>query len=255
MQCSSCRVLLRSPDLSQGRQPVTMNPDELHSASRIVHFTDRRSPHEMRCALERDHMTGFEPVMQEGRLEFHGVSKCNGLPCTFRLVFEAAGWATNEYTLHLQISWAHLPPEHHDYYRKTSVSWFDLWCRDLKPHAPLPAEPPTGTYQARVEQALDAESHLTDISAIQQAILTALRSGASFSTAHKEGGTNIGHAQGRFFRRDYGESNAQETFAADASFLAFLRKFFDWETSRNVAPAKVSDETAWRLILRLLHPA
>ena len=47
----------------------------------------------------------------------------------------------------------------------------------------------------------------------------------------------------------------QSSFSApaEAEFLEALRKFYDWETSRNVYPEKVSDFVAWKLILRLLR--
>jgi len=40
---------------------------------------------------------------------------------------------------------------------------------------------------------------------------------------------------------------------ADAEFLEALRRFYDWETSVNVYPEKVTDLVAWKLILRLLR--
>lgn len=223
-----------------------------HSASWTVSFTDVRPPCEMRGALEREHMAPFEAVMKDSRLEYHGASKCNTLPCTFRLVFDAAGEQTNDYTLHIQMSWAHLPVAAHDSYRRSSASWLALWCRDLTIRPPRSPEPPNAGYQARVEDALKEEIQIADIPAIQRTILSALKNGATFSTSHKEGGTNIGYSNGRFYRRDYGEWTSNETFTDEAAFLTFLRKFYDWETSRSIAPAKVTDEIAWRLILRLL---
>jgi hypothetical protein len=43
------------------------------------------------------------------------------------------------------------------------------------------------------------------------------------------------------------------TYATEAEFLDALRKFYDWETSKNVYPEKVSDLVAWKLILRLMR--
>jgi hypothetical protein len=42
-------------------------------------------------------------------------------------------------------------------------------------------------------------------------------------------------------------------FASESEFLEALRKFYDWETSKNVYPEKVSELVAWRLMLRLLR--
>jgi hypothetical protein len=99
------------------------------------------------------------------------------------------------------------------------------------------------------------QAHLMEVQSIQQEILSRMREGASFSTAHKEGGTTISFSQGRFVRADYGESSRREEFRDPNRFLAFLRQFYDWETSRNTHPNKVADVVAWRLILRLLQPA
>jgi hypothetical protein len=79
-----------------------------------------------------------------------------------------------------------------------------------------------------------------------------MRQGATFSTAHKEGGTVISFRGGRFISADYGESEAVKTFGDEASFLVFLRQFYDWDTSSNVYPNKVSEFDAWKLMLRLL---
>ena len=42
-------------------------------------------------------------------------------------------------------------------------------------------------------------------------------------------------------------------FSSESEFLEVLRKFYDWETSKNVYPEKVSDFVAWKLMLRLLR--
>ncbi|MEI9863519.1 MAG: hypothetical protein WDN00_02985 [Limisphaerales bacterium] len=80
-----------------------------------------------------------------------------------------------------------------------------------------------------------------------------MKQGASFATAHKEGGTNIRWLNGIFVRADYGESEDRKEFYSESDFLTALRKFYDWETSTNVYPDKVSDFEAWKLILRLLR--
>ncbi|MBL7983413.1 MAG: hypothetical protein JNM91_00375, partial [Flavobacteriales bacterium] len=42
-------------------------------------------------------------------------------------------------------------------------------------------------------------------------------------------------------------------YASEAEFLDMLRKYYDWETSKNMYPEKVSELVAWRLMLRLLR--
>ena len=43
-------------------------------------------------------------------------------------------------------------------------------------------------------------------------------------------------------------------FPSELEFLEALRKFYDFETSRNVHPEKVAELMAWKLMLRLLRP-
>ncbi len=54
-------------------------------------------------------------------------------------------------------------------------------------------------------------------------------------------------------RSDYGDYPDHITYATEADFLDAVRKFYDWETSKNVYPEKVSDLVAWKLMLRLLR--
>ena len=80
-----------------------------------------------------------------------------------------------------------------------------------------------------------------------------MKAGGRFSTSHKEGGTNISWNGEQFVRSDHGDHPDHRTFASEAEFLQGLRMFYDWETSANVYPEKVSDLVAWKLILRLLR--
>ncbi len=93
------------------------------------------------------------------------------------------------------------------------------------------------------------------ILALQRSIVTAMRSGASFATAHKEGGTRIAWTGRHFLREDYGDFPDRITYADEAEFMTSLRRFFDWEVSRDVWPAKPSEIEAWQGILKLLRRA
>jgi hypothetical protein len=42
-------------------------------------------------------------------------------------------------------------------------------------------------------------------------------------------------------------------YPSEPEFLEALRNYYDWETSKNVYPQKVSDLVAWKLMLRLLR--
>ncbi|TLD70678.1 hypothetical protein FEM03_10205 [Phragmitibacter flavus] len=195
----------------------------------------------------------FKANLHKGHLTFHAAGKHNGLPCTFQLDYQAARSSTNDYTLFMQLSWSQMKPDTHEYFEKSSASWFDLWSRDLTPLPSAKNESLPTRYSELATEALNAETQLDNIPFIQQQILDALRHGATYTTSHKEGGTHIGYRNCHFYRQDYGESNASETFTDEPTFLVFLRRFYDWETSKTLYPDKASDQIAWRLILQLLH--
>lgn len=224
------------------------------SAKRLLHLRDHRPPHEVQFALERDLMTLLAASMKNDRLILTAKAKVVGAVYDFKLRFEAAMPLTNCYSMQVETSWADAAATHHDYYRQTAESWFSHWTRDL-----VPAEPPAADagapelYQAICLASLNAEAHLDTVPALQQTIVAAMKHGARFTTSHKEGGTNISWNGDHFVRSDYGDYPDHRTFASEAEFLQALRKFYDWETSRNVYPEKVSDFVAWKLILRLLR--
>lgn len=92
----------------------------------------------------------------------------------------------------------------------------------------------------------------SESAAIQQEILTALRAGAEFRTAHKEGGTTIRWQRGRFLREDYGDWSERAEYTNEAEFLAFLERFFEWE-SRGFQQVELPDAQRWRNIRQLLQ--
>lgn len=224
------------------------------SAIRLLHFRDHRPPHEVQVALERDLMTLFTASMQNGQLTFTASAKVVGARYDFELCFEAALPHTHCYTLCVATSWADAAATHHDYYRHTADSWFSHWTRGFMPADPPEGEDGTSERYLRIcAAALNAEAHLDSVPALQQTIVAAMKQGARFSTSHKEGGTNITCNGEHFVRSDYGDYPDHITYATEAEFLDALRKFYDWETSKNVYPEKVSELVAWRLILRLLR--
>lgn len=222
--------------------------------SRVIHFRDQRPPQMLQFDLERQLMSLMRAELVDGRLTYSAEVKTMGATYAFRLVFEAVLLRGNAYSLSIEASWGELPESAQEASRKSAAAWMDFWTQAYLPARPV--EPDNGQssrYSKRCAAALAAEAHLDSVPAVQQAILDGLRQGASFATAHKEGGTRIRWTGRHFQRADYGESNQCETFPDDATFLAFLRRFYDWETSRNVYPDKVPDWVAWKLILRLLR--
>lgn len=220
-----------------------------------IHFHDPRPPHEIQFELERELMLLLPPTLEGDALLFRAAGKVNGSPHAFALRFEAALPATNAYTFRAEVSLEGTAPAERERAAKSLASWFGLWTRTFKrAEAPTRDAGSRDRYHALAGQALNSEAHLGTIAAVQQAILAGLRAGGTFSTAHKEGGTVIRHSWGHFQRADYGEWTTSERFVSEATFLAFLRKFYDWQTSQHIYPEKVPEFVAWKLMLRLLEP-
>jgi hypothetical protein len=223
-------------------------------AKRLLHFKDKRPPHEIQFALERELMTLFTVEMIDERLNMQANSVVVGAHYSIQLRFEAALLNTNNYSLRIETSWAHSTATHHDYYRKTSDTWFSLWTRDLIPANPPAADASSPKLYGRLcEEALRAEAHLDSLAAIQEAIVAGLKRGGRFGTAHKEGGTNIFWRDGKFIRCDYGDYPDLKEFTDEAEFLKMLGQFCHWDVMRNAGTEGHSDFDTWKLILRRLQ--
>lgn len=163
------------------------------------------------------------------------------------LTFEAALPASNLYKLELDTGGAA---------ESSAKGWFDFWTRGLEPTAASPGSfsSQTERYGELVRELVSAEANLTSVEAIQREIAAAMKQGATFSTAHKEGGTILAFRFGRYRSSDYGESSDSRSFADEASFFAHLREFYDWEACRSRLPDIVPEFDVWRIILRLMSP-
>ncbi len=227
--------------------------------TRVLHFADRRSPHEVQAALECTLMTLFARTVENGRLCLRATATVIGARYSFELRFVAAlsslSGAVNHYVLRVVAEWGELSSAHRDYYRKTSDSWYHLWTRDLMGASP----PPDGAgsserYGELVSHAMAFESDLDSVAALQRAVVSGLKRGGSYSNSHKEGGTTIWWRVDRFVRSDYGDDPGVETYTNEATFLERLRQFLAWEVGRNHPPGTLSDVDTWRLILRCMRP-
>lgn len=188
-------------------------------------------------------------------LRLTATTKLNGVPYSLGLHFVAAMNDGNRYLLRIEATWVDLPSTHHDYYRKTFESWVAYWTSDFTPSfPPSENEASESLYRDLCEVALQAESHLDSVSAIQEAIIARMKDGERFSTSHKEGGTHLAWRSGRFVRSDCGENPAETTYESEPEFLESLRRFYDSETSDSMGSGKVAELDAWRLILRFLRP-
>ena len=196
----------------------------------------------------------FTPAPGAPQYTLQAAMKYGSQRFSFQLRFEARLANANAYTFTATLTDPSPAPEPLTRLQERLASWVDFWGRDWASADPVtPSDPTDAHYLAMVHAAQTAEAHLVTVHDLQQEILRRMRAGACFRTAHKEGGTTIAWVDGRWVRGDYGDWNTSNEYRDERKFLAFLRKFFDHEVSRNVAPDDVPEETAWRLILRLLE--
>jgi hypothetical protein len=222
--------------------------------ARILHFQDKRPPHEVQFALERELRILFAGALDGGKLCLVAQANVNGARYCFELRFAAALFFTNCYSLRVEVSWAEHATMHHEYFRKSSDSWWGLWIRDLMPANPADAVAGSPErYRELAEASLKAEENLDSVAAIQQAIIVRIKCGGSFGTSHKEGGTNIFWRNGEFVRADYGDYPDLKTYADEADFLNMLWQFCQWDVTRNADKERLCEIDTWKLILRRLH--
>lgn len=236
-------------------QPLGLTTVETTTgATWVLDFRDRRPPHEIQFALERDLMVLFTPAMDYGRLTLRAHAGLVGAAYAFELSFEAALPRRNCYSLRVQTSWDEQPRTNNDYYRKTSESWFRFWTRGFTGAQP-PAEDagPPALYQQLCSEALQAAGNPGTIPGLRQTIIAAMKHGACFATSHKEGDTRLSWRDGTFVRTDSGEYPAHRKFCSEDEFLTSLRQFYDLEIPKHIHPGSASELTAWKLILRLLQ--
>jgi hypothetical protein len=246
-------------EASHAKRPIIESDDSLAlsieesaiGSTRVLHFKDKRPPHEVQFALERSLKTLFTSSMNGGTLCLRAKAKIVGADYDLLLRFEAAlpGW--NFYSLRSDASWGELPSDHADYYRTTSGSWFAHWTSNfVAASRPLTNKGSEERYYQLCEEALNAENHLESVAAIQQTIVAAMKKGARFCDSHKEGGTNIYWYAERFIRSDYGDNPDHQNFTDEIEFLKMLRQFCHWEVTRNSGKEQLSEIDVWRLILR-----
>jgi hypothetical protein len=241
-------------DQTKTNSSVSQLQSTATSAAWLLHFRDTRPPQEILAVMEDNITKVFSTSTKDGRLAYSTQARITGAQYAFDLRFEAALPETNGYSLRTDASWSAMPASSHDYFRKTVGNWIDFWTRGFKHDEPVETSAGSAERYARLcDEALQAEARLGSVPAIQQAIVAGMKRGATFSTAHKEGGTILKWLDGCFICSDYGESSDLKKFADEREFLTFLRQFYDSEVSRAAYPDKVPELDAWKLILRKLN--
>lgn len=224
-------------------------------ARKQIQFRSPRRPHEIQAWLERNIGAVFHPLAGDPPVSFEAAYQWAGLKFQVRLVYEAAFAAEDAYSFHLDCQ-AESMPKDLPALQRSADSWFKLWTREWKPDSGKNSfRSDEGLYQSRVAEWRKTHDSLQDPEALQGLILEAMKAGATFSTASKEGGTIIGFRENRWFRSEYGESDDYDIYRTPEEFLRFLRQYYDFETSRTIWPNKATEPVVWRLIYRQLHYA
>lgn len=214
---------------------------------------DIRLPHEIQAVLERLVLAPFVSDESAGTLKYRTEIKIMGILYRLLLSFESAQNQFNYYQLTCMTSWPTAVRASSDQYRRTAMSWFELWTGQLASVASAPAvKSIPELYHQRCEESYRAELRLQSVPSIQDAILSAMKEGATFSTCHKEGGTNIFWRSDQFVRSDYGDELATVRYETESEFMSKLFAFFRWQVSRIHEPSEL---VIWRLIFRQLQPA
>ncbi len=231
--------------------PHFTNTESATGWTRVIHFADKRPPHLVQFALERELMVLFVASMDGSQLRMNATADVNGARYDFEVRFLAALKSDYHYSLRTEASWADSSPTHHDYFRKSSDGWFRMWTRELRSATPPDlSENLVERYQKESAAALQAQQHLDSVAAVQCAIVEGMKRGGTFGTSHKEGGTNIYWRMDRFVRSDYGDYPDLKNFTSETEFLKMLWNFCQFDVTRHAGKKGLSELDAWKLILR-----
>lgn len=211
------------------------------------HFRDHRPPPEIQHRLESRLSSLFRPIAGEHPPVFSTAFRSGLTSYQLRLRLNSIADGDHSYTLQMESSGPGA---------ESLSGWAKFWTGGLQEAPPRePAPSSSDALRAAAASWLAADSHLDSVASVQAAILEAMRAGAVYSSAHKEGGTTIRWRRGtRFVAESYGESSYTQTFSTAEDFFAYLWESYDWRTSQYVWPERIPEIDAWKLILRFLEP-
>lgn len=234
--------------------PHFTNTETATGWTRVLHFSDERPPHLVQFELERELMVLFLASMDGSELRLTATAHVNGARYEFELRYVAALKRANHFSLRTETSWADSAKTHHDYFRKSSDGWFQMWTRELTAATPPdPKENLVERYQKECAATLQAQHHLDSVTAVQSAIIAGMKRGGTFSTSHKEGGTNISWRVDHFFRSDYGDYPDTKIIQDENAFLKVLWNFCQFEATRHAGKQGLTELDTWKLILRRMN--
>jgi hypothetical protein len=177
-----------------------------------------------------------------------------------QLRFEAALPDGNWYSLHVT-AWVPRTWYTEAEFRGNADRAFGHWIRNLQTAptvGPLDAASQE-LYDQRVREAGDKETRRANekedpapVTALKQEILTALRNGMSFRTAHHEGGTSISFDGKAFVCSEYGEVESLKILGTDDEALDRIKLLYDWESRKGSFPHRPPELEVWEFIRRRL---
>lgn len=234
--------------------PHFTNTESPTGWTRVVHFADQRPPRVVQFDLECKLMVLFVASMDGSQLRMNATADVIGARYDFEVRFLAALKSKYHYSLRIVASWADSSPTHHDYFRKSSDGWFQMWTSKL-----VAASPPDSSknlverYQTESVAALAAQQELNSVEAVQHAIVEGMKRGGRYADSHKEGGTNIYWRVDRYVRSDYGDYPDLQNYLSDAEFLKMLWNFCQFDVKRHAGKQGWSELDTWKLILRRMR--
>jgi len=223
-------------------------------------FEHGDAPTAMKYAVEKmtKQLLRREPLdIAAPALRYAGPSSAGGHLGTARLELVAIGDGRHLYALTSDSSTPRRWEEEQRFIAKCE-RLFAHWCAQLPIVADEHAWP--GERGASLEQyvlevvaAEDAAARVTEdmapVIALQRQVLDAMRGGRGFFTAGKEGGSHLFFDGAVFRRSDYGDGpDLSAVYPDDASMLACLRRFYDWDAQLDSYPHPKPELAVWQYI-------
>jgi len=239
----------------------TRNDAENWTREYSTYFWSSSNPFERRFETEKTlGLLLVRDETQTERLTYFGSDNPPSIGRDVWLRFEAALAKGNWYSLRVT-AWVPKTWNTETEFNSYSDKAFETWTSSLQtaPTLGLLGDASQELYSQRVHDAIDEEARRASekedpapVAALKQEILIELRNGASFRTAHHEGGTTIDFDGKTFVRSEYGEQTSTKVLATDEETLDCIKALYDWESRKDTFPHSPPELEVWRYIQRQL---
>ena len=226
-----------------------------------TYFWSASDPFEAKFAMERTlRLLLARDTTQTGQLTYSGSDTPPVIGREVQLRFEAALPEGNWYSLRVD-AWVPRAWYTEAEFRGYADGSFGYSIRGLQTAPTLGVLDAASRelYDRRARDAVDEEARRASekedpapVVALKQEILTALRNGGSFRTAHHEGGTSIYFDGKSFVCSEYGEEESFEVLGTEGEALDRIKELYDWESRKGSFPHRPPDLDVWGFIQRQL---